>query len=223
MEDSEGSTEPPSKKAYPQEDQTVMGWERRYRIGDMPWDKGAPAPPLLEWLATRGAMRGSVLVPGCGLGYDVRAIAAASPEARVVGVDLAPSALDRARQFPPAGTERYEQVDVFDLPLELTNSFDWVFEHTCFCAIQIEHRQKYVRSVVQALRAEGRLLAVFFLTPWSQDETPPEGGGPPFGVNRGELDSLFGPHFELVEELEPRTAYPGHEGREIIRLFKKRS
>src|ERR1700750_525134 len=112
MEDSEGSTEPPSKKAYPQEDQTVMGSGRKIPVGDFPLDKGAPAPPLLEWLATRGAMRGSVLVPGCGLGYDVRAIAAASPEARVVGVDLAPSALDRARQFPPAGTERYEQVDV---------------------------------------------------------------------------------------------------------------
>ena len=49
-----------------------------------------------------------------------------------------------------------------------------------------------------------------------------EGGGPPFGVTREELDSLFGPHFELVEELKPRTAYPGREGREIIRLLRKR-
>ena len=145
-----------------------MGWERRYRVGDMPWDKGAPAPPLLEWLATRGAMRGSVLVPGCGLGYDVRAIAAASPEARVVGLDLAPMRWIGRVNFLRPEAERYEQADSLICLIELTNSFDWIFEHTCFCAIQIEQRQNYVRSVVQALRAEGLLLAMFFLTPWSQ-------------------------------------------------------
>ena len=59
-----------------------MDWEERYESGDTPWEKGAPAPPLLEWLDSRGSIRGDVLVPGCGSGYDVRAIAAASPKAR---------------------------------------------------------------------------------------------------------------------------------------------
>ena len=224
MKDFQAATQPPEEGVRPadvQSGRVSTGWEQRYRVGDIPWDKGAPAPPLLEWFSKRGVMRGSVLVPGCGLGYDVRAIAAASPEARVVGLDLAPSALVQARQFPLAGTERYEQADLFHLPVELTNRFDWVFEHTCFCAIQIADRPKYVGSVVEALRAHGLLLAVFFLRPWIEGETPPEGGGPPFGVSREELDRLFGPHFELVEELEPLTAYPGREGREIIRLLKK--
>jgi methyl halide transferase len=197
-----------------------MDWEERYEIGDTPWDKGAPAPPLLEWLEKRGPIRGEVLVPGCGLGYDVRAIAAASPGAKVIGLDIAPSALDRARRFSLAGNETYHCANLFDLPVELTNCFDWVFEHTCFCALQPRQRVDYVRAIIRALKPEGVLLAIFFLNPWDPGEMP-AGGGPPFGVTPEELDLLFGTHFELVEELKPRRAYPGREGREIIRMMRR--
>jgi SAM-dependent methyltransferase len=199
-----------------------MEWEQRYRTGDTPWEKGAPAPPLMEWLLSRGAMQGNVLVPGCGSGHDVRAIAKARPAARVVGVDVAASALDRARQFALSGQETYQLADLFDLPTALTNHFEWVFEHTCFCAIQPQQRPDYVRAVIRALQPEGALLAIFFLNPWDPGEAP-EGGGPPFPVTRLELDNLFAGHFDLVEELAPQTAYPGREGREIIRLLRKRT
>ena len=49
------------------------------------------------------------------------------------------------------------------------------------------------------------------------------GGGPPFAVTRKEIDRLFGSRFELLEEFKPRTAYPGREGREIVRLLRKKS
>ena len=198
-----------------------MDWETRYRTGDTPWEKGGPAPPLMEWILSRGPLPGNVLVPGCGLGYDVRAIAKASPDARVVGLDVAASALERARQFAPSGKETYELADIFDLPNALIDSFDWVFEHTCFCAIEPSRRPDYVREIIRALRPEGALLAIFFLNPWDPGEAP-EGGGPPFPVTRLELDNLFASHFDLVEEMRPQTAYPGREGREIIRLLRKR-
>jgi SAM-dependent methyltransferase len=198
-----------------------MDWEERYRTGDTPWEKGVAAPPLLEWFGNGGAMLGDVLVPGCGCGYDVRAIAAAFPDARIVGLDLAPTGLDQARKFALAGQETYQLANLFDLPDRLINRFDWVFEHTCFCAIDPRQRPDYVEGVCRALRPAGCLLAIFFLNPWDPGEAP-EGGGPPFGVTRDELDNLFGPNFELVEELKPRTAYPGREGREIIRFLRKR-
>ena len=166
-------------------------------------------------------MVGDVLVPGCGCGHDVRAIAGASPDARVVGLDIAPSGLDQARKFALAGQETYQLANFLNLPDGLTNRFDWVFEHTCFCAIDPRRRPDYVEGACRALRSAGCLLAIFFLNPWDPGEAP-EGGGPPFGVTREELDSLFGQHFDLVEELKPRTAYPGREGREIIRLLTKR-
>jgi len=60
-----------------------MDREQRYRTGDTPWEKGAPAPPLLDWIRERGALNGSIQVLGCGSGYDVRALAAAAPAAEV--------------------------------------------------------------------------------------------------------------------------------------------
>jgi ubiquinone/menaquinone biosynthesis C-methylase UbiE len=198
-----------------------MDWEQRYRTGETPWEKGAPAPPLLEWIARHGPLHGNILVPGCGSGHDVRAIAAASQTAQVIGLDLAPSALDRARRFSRTGQETYELASLFDLPAALAGRFDWVFEHTCFCAIDPRQRPDYVLAVLRALQPEGSLLALFFLNPWDPDEAPGE-GGPPFGVTRAELDQLFAGHFDFVEEFCPSSAYPGREGREIIWLLRKR-
>jgi hypothetical protein len=69
------------------------------------------------------------------------------------------------------------------------------------------------------LLPKGFLLAIFFLNPWDPGEAP-EGGGPPFGVTREDLDQLFAAHFDLVEEFFPSMAYPGREG-EVIRLLRK--
>ena len=197
-----------------------MDWEHRYRTGATPWEKGAAAPPLLDWIRQRGALYGSILVPGCGNGHDVRALAAAAPTAEIVGLDIAPSAIGRARGYPRAGKEIYRIADLFDLPSDLANRFDWVFEHTCFCALEPAKRADYVRAILGALTSQGALLAVFFLNPWDPGEAPPE-GGPPFGTSREELGALFDNDFRLVEEFIPQSAYPGREGREIVRLLKR--
>jgi methyl halide transferase len=199
-----------------------MNWDELYQTKDTPWEKGAPAPPLLEWLRKRGPLEGEVLVPGCGYGHEVRAIAAASPASTVVGIDIAVTALTEALKYPSVGREVFQSADIFALPSPLRGRFDWVFEHTCFCAIPPERRPDYVKMAVSALRPRGRLLAIFFLNPWDPEDELPEGGGPPFGVTRDELDNLFGPHFNLVEEFKPTTAFAGREGREVVRLLKKR-
>ena len=197
-------------------------WESCYRDGDMPWDKGAPAPPLLAWLDQTPAHRleGEVLVPGCGLGHDVRAIAAAGHARAVCGLDISPAALGGARRFPPTGREAYAEGDLFDLPPELRGRFDWVFEHTCFCAIDPARRPEYVRAAAQALRPGGSLLAIFYLDPW-KGETPPPDGGPPFASTTTELDALFAGEFESRQEWVPTRAYRGREGRELMRLLRK--
>lgn len=199
-----------------------MDWNARYQTGDTPWDKGAPAPPLLEWLDAGGWLDGDVLVPGCGLGHDVRALARAPGVGATVGFDLSAHALEGARGFPPAGREEYRAGDLFDLPADLCGRFDWVFEHTCFCAIDPARRADYVPAVAGALRDGGRLLAIFYLDPWDRGEPRPPGGGPPFGVSVGALDTLFAPHFRLLEERRPTRAYPGREGRELVRVMERK-
>ena len=151
-----------------------MDWDRRYQIGDIPWEKGAPAPPLLEWLQACGPLHGNILVPGCGYGHDVRAIAAAAPDAKVIGLDISQLAIERARQFPVAGQEAYELGDLFNLPERFSGAFQWVFEHTCFCVIDPERRFDYVRAIAGALRSGGFLLAIFFSIHGTKGKNPQE-------------------------------------------------
>ncbi len=199
-------------------------WDAFYRAGTMPWDKGVAAPPLLEWLETPGnRFDGELLVPGCGLGHDVRAIAATGQARHVCGLDFSPAALAAARGWAQAGGESYVEGDLFALPPEWRGRFDWVFEHTCFCAIDLARRADYVRAVAQVLRPGGGLLAVFYLHPWSGGEPPPPGGGPPFGTSVEELDALFADDFDLLTDAVPTRTYPGREGREVIRLLRKKT
>ena len=190
-------------------------WEDMYRRGEMPWEKGAPCPGLVDFLAGE-RLAGPALVPGCGAGHDARAIAAGGAE--VAGIDIAPSAIAMAESFPRVGRERYELADLFALPAHLHGAFAWVWEHTCFCAIDPARRAEYVAAVHGALRAGGHLLAIYYLDP-GQDS--PE-DGPPFEVSIAELDRLFSPRFELVREWLPERAYPGREGREWMRVLRRR-
>ena len=190
-------------------------WESRYQTGDMPWEKGAPSPGLLEYLADHPPLTGKILVPGCGWGHDVRAIS--KPENEVIGFDIAPSAIRGAQSFPVVANEHYLSGDLFALPPSLHGVFDWVWEHTCFCAIDPGMRGRYVEAVTTALKPGGHLLAVFYMNP-DHDE-----GGPPFGASPSELNALFGSNFDLLTEWQPIADYPGREGRERIRLLRKKT
>ena len=187
-----------------------MDWNRRYIEGDTPWDKGAAHPALGVALA-QSALSGRVLVPGCGTGHDVRALAAEGLE--VTGLDIAPLALEKARAHQPVGDEQYFLGDLFALPAGFKQSFDGVFEHTCFCAIDPSRRVDYVTAIASVLKPGGRLLAVFFLDPDN------DGHGPPFGCTTGEIDEIFAPHFRLLEEYAGIPTFPEREGRELLRLF----
>jgi SAM-dependent methyltransferase len=158
---------------------------------------------------------GRVLVPGCGPGHDVRELAKNAEVQEAVGLDIAPSAVERATVFGNGG--RYVCGDLFHLPSDWAGSFGWVWEHTCFCAIEPELRTAYVDAVAGCLRPGGKFFGVFYLDPGhGRGES-----GPPFGVSPAELDRLFKCRFRLLEEWDPSQAYPGREGRERMRWMEK--
>lgn len=189
----------------------MTDWEHRYLSGDTPWEKGEGHPALAAWLE-RNTFRGRVLVPGCGLGHDVRLLA--SQGAEVVGLDIAPSAIAAADKYPRAGNETYEAGDFFEPPAGWIGAFDGIFEHTCFCAIDPSQRAAYARSAARLLRPGGRLLAIFYLDPGTDE-------GPPFGCTTTELDALFSPGFRLIEERISLPTHPGREGGEILRMLER--
>ncbi len=192
----------------------MSDWEALYKAGDTRWEKGAPHPELIAILR-RLPLRGRVLVPGCGFGHDVRAIAATADE--VIGIDIAPSAIAGAKKYPLTGGEDYMLADLFALPAKWLGGFDWVFEHTCFCAIPPARREDYVAAVTSALVPGGCLLAIFYMSP---DMDAGE-EGPPFGSSKAELDERFGKSFRVLAEWIPEATHPGREGRELCRVFER--
>jgi len=186
-------------------------WEGKYQSKDMPWEKGAPSPGLVDFLAAHTKLeRTTVCVPGCGTGHDVREWAAAGFSA--TGYDIAPSAIWSAIKKTKAArlTATFHCGDF--LRDDPPQRFDWVFEHTLFCAIQPSERDEYVQAVLRWLKAGGQYLAVNYLIP--------DKDGPPFGTTRQELWERLSPHFKLHKEWVPRS-YPNRTGLELMLWWRR--
>ncbi len=187
-------------------------WEQRYQTRDMPWEKGAPSPGLVDFLATHPNLPGeTVCVPGGGTGHDACEWGKAG--FRVYGYDIAPSAIllsgERARE---AGISAwFREADFLRAPAPF--AFDWLFEHTLFCAIQPDERELYVQAVRRWLKPGGHYLAVNYLIP--------DTDGPPFGTTQEELMERFSPFFQLEAEWVPRS-YPNRTGLERMFWWRRR-
>jgi SAM-dependent methyltransferase len=188
-------------------------WEHRYQTKDMTWEKGAPSPGLVDFLAAHSDLkRGTVCVPGCGTGHDVREFAKAGFTA--YGFDFAPSAIPLAEEKTKAiGLNAQFQLADF-LRAEPPQKFDWLFEHTLFCAIQPRDRDDYVRAVLRWLKPGGNYLAVNYF------DCGPD--GPPWPTTCAEQLERFSPHFELQADWTPRS-YPNRAGRERMFWWSRRT
>src|SRR5262249_16793255 len=170
-------------------------WEDLYQKGDTRWEKGEGSPGLVDFLAEHPALpKGTVLVPGCGFGHDVRSWEKAGFDA--TGLDIAPSAIRLSQERTPEGVRATFRLGSF-LAHQPFARFDYVFEHTLFCAIQPAERDAYLAALKRWIKPAGTYVAVFYLIP---DED-----GPPFGTTREEIKRRFGDDFELLENWVPRS------------------
>lgn len=178
-------------------------WSARYEIGSTPWDLGRPHPELERRLTADPGLsdgRGrSVLVPGAGTGHDAAAFA--SRGWSVVAVDLASGVEAELRsRLEPFGA----RVLIGDaLSYEPTESFDLVFDHTFFCAIDPSERSDFGRMVDRVLGSTGMLISIVF--PIGR---PSSQGGPPWGLDVEDLGSALSSGFELAESATP-SRVPG--------------
>jgi SAM-dependent methyltransferase len=101
-----------------------------------------------------------VLEAGCGVGAQTVTLAARSPDARFVSVDVSADSLAEAeRRVRAAGLENVEfrQADIFDLPFE-ADSFDHVF--VCFVLEHLSRPVEALTTLMGVLKPGGTVTVI---------------------------------------------------------------
>jgi cyclopropane fatty-acyl-phospholipid synthase-like methyltransferase len=172
----------------------AASWDSAYRNAPAPWDIGRPQPVFVR-LAEAGLIQSPVLDSGCGSGEQ--ALFLASRGLEVVGVDIAPSAIAKAREKAAARgvSVTFLVGDVMELEslgrrfrTVIDSGVFHVFETTCEVT-------RYVASLHAVLEPEGMLHLMCF-----SDEEPGSWG--PRRVPRDELRVAFADGWQ-IESIEP--------------------
>jgi len=161
----------------------TSSWDESYTgAAPPPWDIGRPQPAFVR-LADEGLLSGRLLDSGCGTGEH--ALLAASRGADVTGVDVAPTAIARARaKAAKRGiSARFEVADALDLE-QLGATFDTVIDSGVFHVFGDEDRTAYVASLAAVMQPGGACYLMCF-----SDRQPGDWG--PRRVRADELRSAF--------------------------------
>lgn len=166
-------------------------WERLYQDADhdgLPWASRELDPDVAAAI-DRVGLTGRVLDLGTGSG--TQALELARRGLSVVGSDLAPAAIKRARER--ASTEGlsvdFRQDDILSTRLE--GGFDAVLDRGCFHVLAPESRAAYATTVARLLQPAGWLLLKVF-------SFMQEGDRGPYRFTRAEICQVFEDSFEIV-------------------------
>jgi SAM-dependent methyltransferase len=138
-----------------------QSWDAAYRdAGPAPWDIGRPQAPFVQIASGRG-FAGPVLDAGCGTGEH--ALLAASMGLVVLGVDLAETAVSRARaKAAQRGLEaEFAVADAFELQ-RLGRTFETVLDCGLFHTCDSDERPRYVASLASVTEPGATLYLLCF-------------------------------------------------------------
>jgi SAM-dependent methyltransferase len=145
----------------------------------VPWADLGVNPNLLEF---DGAGK-AALVVGCGFGDDAEQIAAWGFE--TTAFDVAPSAIQAAKQRFPETRVNYMTADLLNPPAEWTGRFDFVLESYTLQALPRDVRARAIHGLAGFVRKDGIIL----LIARGREEDGPE-GLMPWPLTRSDLDQF---------------------------------
>lgn len=176
-DDADGGRPPTSHERL-----TGRPWDESYRGEPAPWDIGRPQPSIVR-LTDQGAFAGQVLDAGCGTGENALRIASAG--LRVLGVDVAGTALSIAREKALA---RHLEADFVLADALRLSRLDRVFETVLDCGLfhsfDADERRVYVESLASVTASSGHLVVLCF-----SDAEPGTWG--PHRISQEELGAAF--------------------------------
>ena len=151
--------------------------------GVPPWDIGRPQGEFVR-LAEEGKVMGDIIDVGCGTGEN--AMMFASKGHKVLGVDSAPLAIQKAIAKAKERKSRAEFMlaDALDLP-SIARKFDAAIDCGLFHVFSDSERRSFANSLRGVLNPEG----VYFMLCFS-DREPSDWGGPR-RVSKEEIRDTF--------------------------------
>jgi len=170
---------------------SLPGWDAVYvSTTPPPWDIGRPQQAFVR-IAELGLLSGRVLDAGCGTGEHT--LLAAVHGADALGVDVSPSAIQRARR---KAAERgvaadFEVADALALD-RLERTFDTVIDSGLFHVYDDADRDGYVASLASVLRSGGQCYLMCF-----SDRQPGDQG--PRRVRQEELRATFSDGWTVLD------------------------
>jgi methyl halide transferase len=156
-------------------------WEARYQQGNTGWDRGDTSPALAAWLDAGAIAPCRTLIPGCGRGHEVLALARRG--FAVTALDFAPSAVGHLQESLSHEGLNANVLQADVLQWQPDGPFDAVYEQTCLCALPEDTWQDYAQQLHSWLRPGGRLYALFMQTG--------QPGGPPRHCDLLQMHRIF--------------------------------
>lgn len=173
-------------------------WNDSYRDGNLPWDTGVPSAELQSVLEQHNVQPCRALEIGCGTGTN--SVWLAQQGFDVTGVDVAPLAVERAKQRAKAAgvAAQFAVADVLQLP-DLAGPFAFFFDRGCYHAVRRSAPQDYAPAVARQLTTGARGLIL------AGNAREPNTPGPPV-VTEQELRDELGLAFDIIDLHEFRFA-----------------
>ena len=188
-------------------------WSERFEQNFTPWDRAGVPAALRAFVACQVDLKQapmSVLIPGCGIGYEVAFLAEAGWD--VTAIDFSPVAVAAARAALGPWAPRVVEGDFFSF--QPARPPQLIYERAFLCALPPTMNEAIVRRWA-ALLLPGGLLAGFFFF----DDDPK---GPPFGIARERLEALLEPDFVCLEDLPVDDSIAVFAGRERWQVWQRK-
>ncbi|MFH1807712.1 MAG: class I SAM-dependent methyltransferase [Pseudomonadota bacterium] len=168
-------------------------WDSRYVDGFLPWDTGRADAHLLRVVEERGIRPGRAVELGCGTGTN--SIWLAQQGFDMTGLDLAPTAVQRARAKAEAAGVACEFVnaDILNDPLP-AGPFDFAYDRGCLHTFALDSERTLFVEHLAAMLAPGALWHSLI----GSTDGPPRESGPP-RRSAAQIASAVEPHFEILE------------------------
>ena len=186
-------------------------WNSRYDTKETGWDIGFVSPPLKEYIDQITDLNIKILIPGCGNAYEAEYLFNKGFK-NIFIVDYSQIAISnlikRIPDFPIFNA-------VCDDFFNISGQYDLILEQTFFCAIDPKLRNNYAKQISSLLKANGKLVGLFFSVPMFSDH-------PPFGGSKQEYIEYFSKLFSINTIEKCYNSIKSRNNKELFFIFNKK-